>query len=969
MSLTGSTLASPTPDTTPFALRDSGEAINGQSGTALGMPRGANPSPDTGMGSLRPKTEPTLIAAGPLVVVAGVGLTAWEAATVLGILALAAWQLSQAASDAERSGILDSAKQKIIDSGEQCKQLVEQAWGSLVSSMQTVSTLGGNFVEFMARARDQLSQMLTSNNGSSTPAAGTVSGNTPTRTRQPSAPTQTTTPVTPTRPAPVSTVPAATPTPVALQDLPIGRQQIALNQSGIDNVTAARQSMARGSALLPNLNQSLRQFYFDASGGVAARSQGVLQRSIAQVQQIKDQLSQIVSGSNESVAGIRAAARALQRIYGNPANAGQLFSDLSQSISGLNQAYAEQSGVRNDFKALVNRLDTWLSQAYKHAADGFQALPAPPLPVLSPAGTDPNAVATGLQTAAQNAQQSLDRSNTQRSQPAAVAPAAVTAPNSLGWMDPTNGALSSQRSALANVPVTARWADTLPSGGQRFSMNVDANSGQPQAAGDPNPGVPVEGTMKLDASGLTVHLRPGGGKDPDPNWRNKVLAALGTVGVTAFFASGQVQFAHTAAEDRRVGTLQPDFVNAERSAQTLLNGLGPNSSEADVKAAREAVWRNYFEAANGTLQGAQWQRVLNIPGLGGGSMFSSNDMQQIRAEQERFLVGLRSQPVPSRNGGEIGLGAFNRAPVLEGDPLKTQHFNSVMQKVNTEVRQQLALVPGRTAGDAKVGAFTPRPFDVNAYVRDHGSELASDAGRKQAHVTLWRHHLNQVLPALGNSRTTAEQREAFRLEAERWLSSENLDPTQLILLPGNADAQPVLASSIAAARRDVDRLEAQMPKRPSMLDDLRRAPSPSATTAATPNPGTATPPSAVRPTPRVSAPPQRDATAILGDVNRAVADAQLNQPPQATSFEQLRFKLEMFFNAGAPRTAAAIDDAARRANNLFLAIKAIGEANPMFNASFAQLLNALNADVLVPLGQLQADPVLPTAPSTPATQE
>lgn len=747
----------------------------------------------------------------------------------------------------------------------------------------------------------------------------------------------------------------ALPEPLPLSERPIIKQQMALNQSGIANQQLANQTLDAGIALLPDLNGSLRQFYFDASGGAAARTQGALRPSIARVQEIKEVLSALVNESNEPVAGIKSAARSLQQIYGNPANAGQLFPDLAQVISGFNDAYQTRATLRNDFKSLVLRLDTWLGQAYRHAADGTEMLPVVPLPVLTPAGTDANAVARELLSAAQQAQQALDRSNALRSQPVPVTPAptagpttpsdaaTAAAPVNVGWADPATGRFSSQRIGPQSVLVKAQFVDALSGAGQRVTMNVEGEPVEVEVLG-PEPESGGGGSTK---NYYQIYISGGGGGGGGGvDWRNAVLAALSVVLPTILFAHGQ-------AERDRVGNLQPDFSGADRQSALLLDRLGPNSTEGEAKDVREAIWRMYFDAANAELQEARWQRVLNIPGLGGGPMFSEQDMRAMRDEQAQFLDRLRTQPLPSRFGGDLGIGLFDRTPRFAGDePLKAHHFNSVMQKVNGAVRQQLVLMPSRTADHPGIGTFSPRPFDVNTYVRDHPQELATEEGRRQAFVALWRHHLDQVLPAVGNARLTPEQVQAFRMESERWLNSPQLDPAQLVLLPGNTDVQPVLASAVAAARRDADRLLALVPRPPSALEQFLLTPEPTTPADTTDSPNPQAQPSP----PSVSPAPLRNAQAVLDDVNQAIADARLNGPPQPEKLSEVRFTPDMFFEPGQPgqpRTAEAIDAAYVRARDLYDAISAIGESNRAYTASFIELLSAFNNDVLIPLVAMQ----------------
>jgi hypothetical protein len=748
----------------------------------------------------------------------------------------------------------------------------------------------------------------------------------------------------------------AQPEPLPLTERPIVKQQIALNQSGIANQQLANQTLHAGIALLQDLNGSLRQFYFDASGGAAARTQGALRPSIARVQEIKEVLSALVKESNEPVAGIKSAARSLQQIYGNPANAGQLFPDLAQVIRGFNDAYNNRATLRNDFKSLVLRLDTWIRQAYRHAADGSESLPAVPLPVLTSPGTDADAVARDMLSAAQQAQQALDRSNALRSQPVPVTPAptagpttpsdaaTAAAPVNVGWVDLATGRFSSQRIGPQSVLVKAQFVDALSGAGQRVTMNVEGEpveveviEPQPESGG----GGSWANFYQLNVYGGDGGGSPGGGRGVD--WRNAVLAALTVVLPTIYFAHGQ-------AERDRVGNLQPDFSGADRQSALLLDRLGPNSTEGEAKDVREAIWRMYFDAANAKLKEARWQRVLNIPGLGGGPMFSEQDMRAMSDEQTQFLDRLRTQPLPSRFGGDLGIGLFDRTPQFAGDkPLKAHHFNSVMQKVNGAVRQQLVLMPSRTADHPGIGTFSPRPFDVNTYVRDHPQELATKEGRRQAFVALWRHHLDQVLPAVGNARLTPEQVQAFRMESERWLNSPQLDPAQLVLLPGNTDVQPVLATAVAAARRDADRLLSLVPSPPSALEQLLLAPEPTTPADTTDSPNPLAQPSE----PSVSPAPLRNAQAVLDDVKQAIADARLNGPPQPEKLSEVRFTPDMFFEPGQPRTAEAIDAAYVRARDLYDAISAIGKSNRAYTASFIELLNAFNNDVLIALVAMQ----------------
>lgn len=564
-------------------------------------------------------------------------------------------------------------------------------------------------------------------------------------------------------------------------------------------------------------------------------------------------------------------------------------------------------------------------------------------------------------------------------QPKPAAPLAPTgtahtsAQQTVGHLDLQTGVLSSAPGA-STVPVRAQWSDALPVGGQRFSAQVDPEHGNVRPPGDPN-AIPVEGALVRNADGsVSLHaLRPRGGPapgGPGPDWGGKVLAALATtIFAGASIAASTVLFKHESAEQNRVGTLQPAFKDAHAAAQKTLSSIGPNSTPEELRNAREAIWRSHFEAANTTLEGARWNRLLNIPGLGGGEMFDRADLQSIRAAQADFLNNLRTQPLPTPNEREIGVGRFDTTPQLEGDALKLLHVNAVMQKVNVAAQQQVVQIAGRSVGDPAVAAFVPRPFDVKAYVAQHAAALNGKEGRHAAFIALWRHHLDQVLPALGSTRVTASEARAFNATVAQWLKSPLLNSSRLVLLPGNAAAQPVLQSAIAAAENDADSLVNAMPKAPSLADRLQQQQqqqqTPLQQQAPTPTPT----PSVPLPTqPAASATPlattgTSGSQAALEAVNTLVDQAQLaGAAAPATSLDRIRFDVGMFLPPDGPQDTQAIDAARQRATTLFNAIKAVGLQNPSLNAEFTQLLTRFNADVLIPLSTM-------TPATTPPRQE
>jgi hypothetical protein len=360
------------------------------------------------LGSLTPKAQPTRIAALPAVLA---GLTVAEAAVVVGILSLASWQLSQAASDAERAGILDNAKQKIMDSGEQCKQLVQRSWDSMVSSMQTVSTLGGNFIEFMGRAKDQLWQML---NGSSSPRTGTPAQMAPQAT-----PRRATTPVAP------SAQPDASPqtvTPDRSADLQAQMRQIDRDRqvnTATMRVEQATATLRSADEQIGPLNQSLSAFYWKASTGAPGRTSGEVQAAVRAVQSVKDRLDQVVELSNTSVAGVQTAATTLERLRDtrNAATARQRFDGLSSR--------------RDEIKQLAAGLDTWLQQGYAYAQDGKQALPSlASIPSGRTINIDRRSVTTAHDAAQQALVQGATPMQTGNNAGSAVPPAGTVPPGS-----------------------------------------------------------------------------------------------------------------------------------------------------------------------------------------------------------------------------------------------------------------------------------------------------------------------------------------------------------------------------------------------------------------------------------------------------------------------------------------------------------------------------------------------------------
>jgi hypothetical protein len=729
---------------------------------------------------------------------------------------------------------------------------------------------------------------------------------------------------------------AELPVPAAHADigsLPIGKLQVEFSARGQSNVSAAKATLSQATPLLTPINDALKQFYYAASGGLAARTAHQPQEQVKLIQGLYGQLQKVVADSNSSIAAVGSAAHSLQAIYGNPANSRFLFQDLSSVINDLKSNANALGASRNALKTLVASLGTWLEQAHAFVKGGSHVLPKPPsqLAGTSDRGADK---AVGLGGAYKDAQTALSNAAPSKQAPVKTASAGmlgkaalmVTAAETIGWFNPASRSFSPTQTSAGDVQVTAQWADTLPAGGgARMHMTVDPRTGMPTP--DKANGVPVTGTLyPTDDSNevaLFLNKTPGnmpGQKPDDPEgpktpkdqlgWMKKVIAGItGFAGLGTFIAQG-VYGQHGAEEGKRVQSTTPDFKLADANAKKILDALSPSSTKDQKETAREAIWRGYFEAANETLDELEWNRVLNVPFLGGGKMFTPQDMKLIRDSQGGFYDRLKGTPIETS-------AARPRSPRLLGDTYKMDHANHVLEQVDDAASAQVRQIASNTAPKQDDPTPPPAPFDVNSYVDLHKLNISTPRGYRDAQAAIWKHHLQPVFAALGKVHGYAAKEKEFLKFTNSWLQdSWELDFRDLTMLPNNSLVQETLAACISPARLDLDRLNQAMPMAGSnvlktVLAGLPAGGKPAATSTKLP----------VVSAQNASRPTFLEAKAVLARVTELIKIEKLNQPPSTATLADIKFTPDMFFAAGERHTSKTIPVATAKAEALFEKIR------------------------------------------------
>jgi hypothetical protein len=755
---------------------------------------------------------------------------------------------------------------------------------------------------------------------------------------------------------------------VDAHSLPIVRLQIQLVTKGNLGVTQAQSQLGAAAEAIPKVNQALAGFYDNAADGKAT-----LQERVKAVRRLRDFLNTKVLATNQPIWQLRRAATELREISVNPANQPYLAPNLAQITRDLKHRGDDLNQKRDRLKDQIAVLDKWLPAAERFAVDG--SLPMPSLPTrIFAIGNDATKESQTLERAYGGALQS-------------------TSPKSLGYIDPATGQMLT-RPAPGTLPVAAQWVRHLPkdASAKRFLLYLDRVTGKPLATDSVQDGsvkppansVPVEGSISLSQGShgkplMTISLQPPGeGGPPEkkpqgPNWQKRVLGILGT-GVSLAFLASTVKSMHDSHEQGR--TLQPDFGTANMNTTVLLKRLGPASTESDVRAAQKEIWAYYFDAANATLKKARWAPFFNFP-KSDGSMFTNADMEKIRAAQQQFLSNLDNQPVPSRTGGDPGSQSFNNLPELDGDPLKVQHMNMVLQRSNEAALERLNQIQHRLSGpDPRITAFTPQSFDIDNYLRSNSAALQTEPGRKDAWRAVWKHHLDQVLPTLGTTRLSPQDRQAFLAAKATWLASD-LEPSNLVLLPNNPDVQSLMLVITAAAKIDLEKLQNKLQKQfsgnSSFISELRAATQnqslPPTVPAADSNkqpvgkppvdPEHESPVTQRGEQPAAPVPvPSTGLDAVRSRLRALIADADLDGPPDVDDLSALRFTPDMFFEPEQTRGTEAIQRAIRKAEALFQGIRALGNEqtnDDQFRSQFVEILNHINTDIFPALAAMLPD--------------
>lgn len=832
----------------------------------------------------------------------------------------------------------------------------------------------------------------------------------------------------------------------SLDQTQIGQSQIALSNTGNTGTDDANAWMDKTTAKLMPLNNAIQQFYWAASGGATARRNGSVSEAIAQVQSLRNDLAYINSQSNAPIASIQSAAQSLEQIMRNPANAGQLFPDLGQAINQFRANYTNLNEMRNAYKALVQSLDLWLAQAHKHAADGTQPLPALPPTIWTPSNVDPNTVVSGLEKAQAAAQASLDasaRAQQQQQQPTTLPPQVLpptsvapsipaqpaparpattattpiagaqptmptTAPaaTSIGWLNPAAGTIAPQRASAQDVQVQLNVVAELAGRGQRVTMNVEGEpiEGEivwPEPIAPPGSGAGDQAQQRPIEVNITGHFYQSP-QDKPPNWKDKLGDAVKVVVISLLasspFAAQGIYGQHRADEQAR--QLSTDFSAAKANAQELLAGLSANSTDDQIRHARQEIWRGYLSAATNTLANAEWNKVMNLGWPT--SIYSRKEIQDLTSDWEGWLRTQYSTTMPTEEGAQPDRYAYEQAARLGGDTNRYRHMREAFENASFFAQEQVNRIPGATKGLGEVA-----PKDIAALVAKHKPALTQsdpaqrDEARRLAYVEIYRHYLSQVPSAPGAGRASLEERELYTKQLEAWLSERGAGALNLDNFRPSLALREPFRSQLGQNKGDavlaVERFNQLLPRLslaervglpPSGKPDISPALPGPATGAPDAVPVTPQPPQRpqqplpVTPTAPTQARLQAERERALNSLERVlqqhVNEGKLFQPPSTASFDTLRFTPEMFFRPGQPRTAEAIEAAIANALALYRQIQSIGNAIQATRTPSAievgqknlvPLLNDFNSKVLNALYATQPEQPAaqpsPTATPTP----
>jgi hypothetical protein len=322
---------------------------------------------------------------------------------------------------------------------------------------------------------------------------------------------------------------AAAPTQIDPASLPIVQQQTALADNGGASIRAASQQLTAANPLIHKANDAIKQFYYATSGGDAAWKAKTPQAQVQAVQQLRDELNQIVKSSNPSVAAVSSAAKSLQAIFGNPANAKFLAPNIADVIHNLKAHAADLGGMRDTIKKVVTSLDAWLPAAYRFTADRAQPLPAPPSVTYTPPGESAAKVRGGLLGAVNATTLKLSGGapalpaslpTKQPALPTVSSTASATMP-SFDWVDEMPVGAKHVADVWVN-PTTREVSQTSHAGGANW-VKIQLGS-----LSDEAPGALAVIPKKNMAQQLVGRLF-GGGKKPDKNDLIAILFASSLV--------------------------------------------------------------------------------------------------------------------------------------------------------------------------------------------------------------------------------------------------------------------------------------------------------------------------------------------------------------------------------------------------------------------------------------------------------
>jgi hypothetical protein len=703
----------------------------------------------------------------------------------------------------------------------------------------------------------------------------------------------------------------APPKPINIGDLPIGKQQIQLSAQGQSSASTASNTLSQATPLLAPINDGLKQFYYAASGGLAARQAHKPQEQVKLIQGLYSQLQKVVADSNSSIAAVGSAAHSLQAIAGNPANSRFLFHDLPSAINDLKSKAGALGANRNVLKNLMASLGTWLEQAHVFVKGGSHVLPKPPSQLAGTSGQGVNKAAADLEAAYTGAQTALNSAaGAQAPVKTATtgtldkaAPMAMT-PETIGWFNPATGALSATPAGQRDSSIQTQWVNELPAGLKHVAdVWVNPSTREVSQTARPADGRWIHAQVGSNGPMKTEVSEPGqGGRPLDPS----ISEPGGKLAVIPAKQKFFIKF-FGGKPPEKSDMLLIAFL-AIQAAGAL---IGKDTSDVQKQALRDgkALQREGDSPSTVAFKPALApDRDLSSPVKQGEAIVEawSNYATQIQS-------GLKSGGVADKLTADKL--PFSKA-VADWTDLQLGTLKGLLADLKTAKSEQQKTASLKEMVDFKLE--TPS-FDM-------GGEALAEPTQYDPVTNRPNRKLASLIAAANGQATRDFGRIRPRL---------GLAPTPDSAAPGSASAVPPI----------------QLNKLAAVLSQPQ---------------GAATSQPSVTAQPSVKPGQRPDEKAALTAVKSAIKDANLRSQPQVGRLIDLKFTLDMFLDPALHKDADAVTRATTKAFSLYTSLRRVwGESSDeMKNTINSGALPSMDTDVIQPLRKLLSDLPKPAATSS-----